>query len=158
MLQQETLRERGRLASLYRQSSKGTLQYPPRQKNVAKPTTPALLCFEADEKITLDVGGTLLTTTRATLTKDPESMLGKMFQVNSKWSTGDPYFIDCDDRYFRVILNYLRYDELFIDPNLNARGILTLARYLQLSGLIALLEEEIGEKWVTVVSDDFSAP
>jgi len=86
-------------------------------------------------------------------------MLGKMFQVNSKWgSSEEVHFFDCDEQYFRVILNYLRHNELLIDPNINPRGILTLARYFQISGLIYLLEEETGEKWVTVVSDDFSAP
>jgi len=62
--------------------------------------------------VTLDVGGKIIKTTRTTLTKDPSSMLAKLFNGDSAWSEQytDVYQLDCDHRYFRVILNYLRHN------------------------------------------------
>ena len=63
--------------------------------------------------ITLNVGGTLFTTTVATLIKYPDSMLAAMFNPESerppaqKDSSGN-YFIDRDPEPFRVILCFLR--------------------------------------------------
>ena len=63
--------------------------------------------------ITLNVGGTLFTTTVATLTQYPDSMLAAMFNPESgrppaeKDGQGN-YFIDRDPEPFRVILSFLR--------------------------------------------------
>lgn len=62
-----------------------------------------------DEWILLNVGGEYIQTTRSTLTKDPQSMLGKMFSsetdVGYKWSSlrddKGAFLIDQDPRYFR---------------------------------------------------------
>jgi len=112
--------------------------------------------------VTLDVGGKLIKTTRTTLTKDPSSMLAKLFNGDSSWSEQytDVYQLDCDHRYFRVILNYLRHNELIVDENISKRGVLVLARYFQIQRLIELLEPYYGDsiEWMTVLEDDFSTP
>uniref|UniRef100_A0A6B2LAZ8 BTB domain-containing protein n=1 Tax=Arcella intermedia TaxID=1963864 RepID=A0A6B2LAZ8_9EUKA len=109
----------------------------------------------------MDVGGKVIRTTKATLTKDPTSMLARLFG-GSEWSEqqSEVYRLDCDHRYFRVILNYLRHNELILEDNLSKRGILVLARYLQIQQLIALLEPFYGDstEWSTVLEDDFSTP
>ena len=64
-----------------------------------------------DDTITLDVGGTIVKTTKATLTRR-SSRLAQMFAPGS--STAPPvsregnYFIDSDPRIFAHILNILR--------------------------------------------------
>jgi len=110
--------------------------------------------------VTLNVGGKIIKTTRTTLTKDPSSMLAKLFNGDSAWSEQytDVYQLDCDHRYFRVILNYLRHNELIVDENISKRGVLVLARYFQIQRLIELLEPYYGDsiEWMTVLEDDFS--
>ncbi len=66
-----------------------------------------------NDLIKLNVGGTLFTTTRLTLTKNPNSMLTQMFDQDlamdaaKKDDTG-AYFIDRSPDAFKVILEYLR--------------------------------------------------
>ena len=58
----------------------------------------------------IDVGGHLFTTTTATLTRFPDTMLGAMFSGRHAL-TPDPngaYCIDRDGRHFHEILNFLR--------------------------------------------------
>ena len=68
-------------------------------------------------RIKLDIGGHLFTTTKLTLTKYPESVLGIMFgrQYHMKRDSDGRQkeedrtnFIDRDGTHFRYILNYLR--------------------------------------------------
>ena len=64
--------------------------------------------------INLNVGGFVYTTTLNTITRDPNSMLGRMFsgrQEIAKDSKGN-YFIDRDGSLFRHVLNFLRTWEL----------------------------------------------
>ena len=73
------------------------------------------------EIISLNVGGTIYTTTRSTLTRYPDSMLGAMFGgklplENSKDSQGN-YFIDRDGELFKYILNFLRVSKLILPNN-----------------------------------------
>lgn len=67
-----------------------------------------------NDLIYLNVGGVKYTTTRATLTKYPNSMLGRMFALDSQFSLtldkDDNIFIDSDGEIFKHILNYLRYN------------------------------------------------
>ena len=63
-----------------------------------------------DLTVTLNVGGQTFTTTTATLTNYPDTMLGAMFSgrhalIQDKNGT---YFIDRDGRHFHEILNFLR--------------------------------------------------
>ena len=63
-------------------------------------------------RIILDVGGVRFSTSRSTLTKYPESMLGVMFSGRHDLETmqckDGSFFIDRDGTHFRHILNYLR--------------------------------------------------
>jgi hypothetical protein len=66
----------------------------------------------SDEIVTLNVGGKLFRTTRATLTKHPDSMLAAMFRGDMQASglrdeQGHP-FLDRDPTHFPFILAYLR--------------------------------------------------
>ncbi|KAL4458267.1 hypothetical protein ABPG75_013132 [Micractinium tetrahymenae] len=65
----------------------------------------------ANELITLNVGGRLFHTTRATLTKHPDSMLAAMFrgdmQAGLRDAQGHP-FLDRDPTHFPTLLAYLR--------------------------------------------------
>ena len=66
-----------------------------------------------DEIIRLNVGGRLMTTTRSTLTKYGDSLLGKMFDAGSQLPPArlvdGAYFMDEDPEIFEVILNWLRH-------------------------------------------------
>ena len=60
--------------------------------------------------VTLNVGGHLITTTTATLTRFPDTMLGAMFSGRHAltYDKNGAYFIDRDGTHFREILNFLR--------------------------------------------------
>lgn len=62
------------------------------------------------EKIKLNVGGQIFVTSITTLTKDPDSLLARMFGPNGTAvpEADGSYFIDRDGTYFRYVLNYLR--------------------------------------------------
>ena len=62
----------------------------------------------------LNVGGYRYTTTRSTLSKYPESMLGAMFSGRHKLirDSNGCYFIDSDGENFRHILSFLRHETL----------------------------------------------
>ena len=71
--------------------------------------------------VKLNVGGTIYTTSRSTLTQYSDSMLGAMFGgklpfENSKDSEGN-YFIDRDGDLFKYILNFLRGSKLVLPNN-----------------------------------------
>ena len=102
---------------------------------------------DSEQRIMLDVGGTRYSTSRSTLTKYPESMLGVMFSgrhdlETMKCSDGS-FFIDRDGTHFRHILNYLRDGEEVIitfphSPE-TVRELLREAKYYQLEGLVTAL-------------------
>ncbi len=106
-----------------------------------------------DEWVTLNVGGRYFTTTRSTLTtKEPESMLARMFckddahmWANSVDSNG-AYLIDRSPTYFEPILNYLRHGELVMDKNTNPQGVLEEARFFGIESLIHMLEVRIEDE------------
>jgi hypothetical protein len=76
-----------------------------------------------DPKIKLDVGGHSFTTTRAVLTRFPDTMLGAMFSGRHALIKDEngAYFIDRDGRHFHEILNYLRDPEAFTTDDMPAR-------------------------------------
>jgi hypothetical protein len=86
------------------------------------------------EWLRLNVGGTTVVTSRATLCRDPDSMLAKMF--GSAWQpsrtdeTGAA-LLDLDARYFGAILNFLRCGALALDPGLSVEGVRATAAFLQ---------------------------
>ncbi len=97
--------------------------------------------------IKLNVGGTRFMTTRQTLMRQPSSVLGRMFDIDSPFQPAakledGAYFLDRDPVKFTVILNFLREDDL---PKLSLDELKTLrneARYFQLNNL----EEEIDNR------------
>ena len=113
-----------------------------------------LYCFQRmadvykiqENKIKLDIGGQMFTTSLLTLTKDPESMLAAMFSGRHKLrQEGDgSYFIDRDGVHFRYILNYLR-DGCLKEGTLPNNDVLwgellNEAEYFQLGDLIEYLK------------------
>ena len=114
-----------------------------------------------DSRVKLDVGGHTFTTSKLTLTKDPDSMLAAMFggRHSVRQEEDGSYFIDRDGTYFRYILNYLRdggFKEgvLPVDSPEVLGEILNEAEYYQIQSLVELImealypeeEEEEGEK------------
>lgn len=97
--------------------------------------------------VTLNVGGTLYTTLRATLTKrEPDSMLAVMFSGRHSLLTDQNgnYFIDTDGNIFRYILEYLRYGSIsVVDLSENEKfKLLRDAEFFLLKGLVAILKPE----------------
>lgn len=74
--------------------------------------------MSANEIVKLNVGGVVYLTTKVTLGKYPDSMLGAMF--NGSMATGldenGCHFIDRDGELFKYVLNYLRSSRLSL-PN-----------------------------------------
>lgn len=93
--------------------------------------------------IRLNVGGVHIVTTRTTLCKEPDSMLGRMF--GSQWwpnSTQDATgatMLDMDARLFMPILNYLRLGTLVVDPSVSRHGVREVAKFLQIQSALAAL-------------------
>ena len=99
-------------------------------------------------KIVLDVGGTHYSTSRSTLTKYPESMLGVMFSGRHDLETmqckDGSFFIDRDGTHFRYILNYLRDGEeatMSIPKSYDILSeLIRETKFYQLDGLSSLLK------------------
>jgi hypothetical protein len=68
------------------------------------------IALNMDAKITLDIGGTLFSTTLETLTSEKDTFFTAMFseQFNTKPDKNGHYFIDRTPLMFHYILNYLR--------------------------------------------------
>ena len=104
-------------------------------------------------KIVLDVGGTHYSTSRSTLTKYPESMLGVMFSGRHDLETmqckDGSFFIDRDGIHFRHILNYLRNGEEVVEFIPKSPDVLSElvceAKFYQLDGLASLLKPILQE-------------
>ena len=100
--------------------------------------------------VTLNVGGTKFTTTRATLTSEPDSMFARMFQHERSMQPAaqdkeGAYLIDRNPKYFEPILNFLRSRELFIDPGISLKGVLSEAKYFGIQSLVTMLEDNNNE-------------
>lgn len=96
--------------------------------------------------VTLNVGGSLYTTTRGTLTRFPNSMLGAIFKyVGPVAITKDEHgrvFIDRDGELFRHVLNYLRRGYLVLPEGFNELDMLAdEATFYELPKLVDLLHE-----------------
>lgn len=89
-------------------------------------------------RITLNVGGTKFSTTRATLTSVPSSMIGAMFSGRHKLIAEEDgsFFIDRDGRHFHHILNYLRNGVIAV--NLESEVALELAAEAEYFGMLEL--------------------
>ena len=104
-------------------------------------------------RIVLDVGGMHYSTSRSTLTKYPESMLGVMFSGRHDLETmqckDGSFFIDRDGTHFRHILNYLRDGEEVVESFPKSIDILLElvreAKFYQLDGLASSLRPLLRE-------------
>lgn len=88
----------------------------------------------------LNVGGMLFTTARSTLLVDKESLLFAMFSPDSTWELDADergnILLDSDGQYFGPVLNFLRFNEVAIPPNVSNKGVLACAQYFNVRGVI----------------------
>ena len=95
----------------------------------------------SDSIITLNVGGQIFQTTIHTLTKYPESMLAAMFNHSENGLSPMPktqeghYFLDADPDFFKIVLNWLRFDIITTNDTNTYTGVISLADYLGLDEL-----------------------
>lgn len=100
-----------------------------------------------ENKIKLDIGGQIYTTSLQTLKRDADSMLAAMFsgRYELKKEADNSYFIDRDGTYFRYILNFLRdgyIDEGTLPNETNVvKELLREAKYYKLGSLVIYLEK-----------------
>ena len=96
--------------------------------------------------LNLNVGGKCFTTTRNTLAKYPDSMLGRMFNNSEDWHSAvdknGSYLIDRSPEYFEPLLNYLRHGSLILNDGINPKGVLEEARFFGLTQVIEEIESE----------------
>uniref|UniRef100_A0AAY4ADP9 BTB domain-containing protein n=1 Tax=Denticeps clupeoides TaxID=299321 RepID=A0AAY4ADP9_9TELE len=99
---------------------------------------------KSNAPVHIDVGGHMYTSSLATLTKYPESRIGRLFDGTEPIvldSLKQHYFIDRDGHMFRYILNFLRTSKLLIPDDFKEYSLLyEEARYFQLQPLLVELE------------------
>ena len=112
-----------------------------------------------ENKIILDIGGQIYSTTKSTLCLKKESMFAKMFSGyhNLAKLENGAYFIDADGTYFGYILNYLRGRIQYASDLPENRGTLLQlkkeADFYNLNELMDLINvrlsksDSIDEKW-----------
>jgi len=98
--------------------------------------------------IELEVGNETFKTARSTLTSVPESLLAKMFGVESslppaKLQKNGAYFIESDPTIFKVILHYLRHKSIMKIPDVGMESIRTEAAYFGLTEMVELIDQEM---------------
>ncbi|KAG8506920.1 BTB/POZ domain-containing protein KCTD21 [Galemys pyrenaicus] len=111
-----------------------------KEDHFSAPRSPAM-----SDPITLNVGGKLYTTSLATLTSFPDSMLGAMFsgKMPTKRDSQGNCFIDRDGKVFRYILNFLRTSHLDLPEDFQEMGLLRReADFYQVQPLIEALQEK----------------
>ena len=92
----------------------------------------------------LNVGGVLYTTTKATLSRYPNSMLGAMFNGSMPTScdADGRYFIDRDGTLFQYVLNFLRSSQLALPEEFKHYEQLAIeADFYQIEPLIQAVSE-----------------
>lgn len=121
--------------------------------SVAGPVAACEFVSSTHDWVTLNVGGQVFTTTRATLvTKEPNSMLAKMFDCEdcclppSNRDAHGAYLIDRSYTYFEPLLNFLRNGSLILDPGVNPEGVLEEAKFFGISSAIPVLEDLINSR------------
>jgi len=84
--------------------------------------------LKSSDIVRLNVGGELFTTTRATLIRYPDSMLGAMFSgaMDTARDESGCYFIDRDGTTFRHILNFLRCGQLVLPSGFSQLDLLAV--------------------------------
>ncbi|KAL3848618.1 hypothetical protein ACJMK2_019466 [Sinanodonta woodiana] len=95
--------------------------------------------YSAEKVFKVNVGGTLYTTTRSTLTKYEGSLIWRIFTGDMACPRDErgTYFLDRDGHVFRFILNYLRSDKLVVPQGYRDLDILKEeADHYGLEGLV----------------------
>eukprot|EP00096_Caligus_rogercresseyi_P012302 TRINITY_DN5105_c0_g1_i1.p1 TRINITY_DN5105_c0_g1~~TRINITY_DN5105_c0_g1_i1.p1 ORF type:complete len:197 (+),score=55.23 TRINITY_DN5105_c0_g1_i1:125-715(+) len=99
------------------------------------------------EWIRFNVGGTVFSTTKSTVDRDPKSFLSRLLknsvQLPSVQDKSGAYMIDRDPHYFAPVLNFLRHGKLVLDKNISEEGVLEEAEFYNVSSLIKLIKERI---------------
>ena len=98
----------------------------------------------ASDIVSLNVGGTLYTTSSTTLMKYPDSMFGRMLNssIDSEKDESGAYFIDRDGQLFRHVLNFMRNGILSLPENFNElKSLKSEADFYQIQPLIAALDD-----------------
>ena len=99
--------------------------------------------------IKLNVGGTLFETSRGTLTQEPDSLLGRMFDPDSSLPPAriqdGAFLIDASPGSFPVILHWLRHRDLALGE-VTVEAALSAAKYFGLQGLVEALKERRKER------------
>ncbi|XP_055381633.1 SH3KBP1-binding protein 1-like [Condylostylus longicornis] len=114
------------------------------QKTNEPPVVTARLMdgLQEDDLIRLNVGGTVFTTTRTTITKFGNHYF--TYLLDSRWRQTTPIFIDRNPKVFEYILDFLRKGKLNFPINLNKlQDILDEAKYFNLDPLIKIVSDEI---------------
>ncbi|XP_077987505.1 BTB/POZ domain-containing protein KCTD6-like [Glandiceps talaboti] len=96
-----------------------------------------------EECVNLNVGGQMYTTSRSTLTRFPESMLGAMFsdRMPTKRDDRGNYVIDGDGKLFRYVLNFLRRSKLTLPDDFKELDMLAdEADFYQITELIEFID------------------
>lgn len=101
-----------------------------------------------DTWIKLNVGGKVIWSSRATLTKEPDSMLTLLLN-DHKWKslqdeTG-AILIDRSPTYFEPILDFLRHGKIILNPNTNPEGVLEEAEFFGINSAIEPLTALVNE-------------
>jgi len=97
--------------------------------------------------ITLDVGGETFRTARSTLVSCPDSLLAKMFDLNSDRpptavTKEGSYFLDVNPKAFGIILDWLRLGELMVTKGEEMERVGKVADYLGLNELRQVIEKK----------------
>uniref|UniRef100_A0A672ZQP8 Uncharacterized LOC115417440 n=1 Tax=Sphaeramia orbicularis TaxID=375764 RepID=A0A672ZQP8_9TELE len=126
-----------------RQKKKNLRIYPVSPVGSAGIPTPAQLT-KTNAPVHIDVGGHMYTSSLATLTKYPESRIGRLFHGTEPIvldSLKQHYFIDRDGPMFRYILNFLRTSKLLLPDDFKEYSLLyEEASFFQLAPLQAELD------------------
>ncbi|XP_078112400.1 BTB/POZ domain-containing protein kctd15-like [Sander vitreus] len=105
---------------------------------------------KANAPVHIDVGGHMYTSSLATLTKYPESRIGRLFNGTEPIvldSLKQHYFIDRDGDIFRYILSFLRTCKLLLPEDFqDFRQLYEEARFYQLAPMLGELERWQAER------------
>uniref|UniRef100_A0A3B5RDA8 Potassium channel tetramerization domain containing 15a n=1 Tax=Xiphophorus maculatus TaxID=8083 RepID=A0A3B5RDA8_XIPMA len=105
---------------------------------------------KANAPVHIDVGGHMYTSSLATLTKFPESRIGRLFSGSEPIvldSLKQHYFIDRDGEIFRFILSYLRTCKLLLPEDFqDFPQLYEEARFYQLAPMVRDLERWQAER------------
>ncbi len=106
--------------------------------------SPPSAAASSSKIVKLNVGGHHFTTTRATLTSHPDSVLAKMFSDPNPAMMDEEgrYFIDRDGKVFKVLLEYLRSHRL-VNLGVSEERIKLEAEFFGLDKLFNDLSQDI---------------